>query len=91
MSGRFLIKLAAIHQKSGLTPYAVARETGLNENTVRKYVTEDVFSERIYSHIVTLTDFYGVDWRDPNIIEWVADKQGIEESPETKTALVPVL
>lgn len=86
MSGRFLIKLATIHQKSGLTPYAVARKTGLNENTVRRYVTEDVYSERIYSHIVTLTDFYGVNWRDPNIIEWVADKTG-KESPETKTPL----
>jgi hypothetical protein len=90
VSGKFLIKLAAVHKKSGLSPYAVARATGLNENTVRRYVTEDVPSERIYSHIVTLTDFYGVDWRDPAIIEWVSDSKE-EQSPEMKTALVPML
>lgn len=88
MSGKFLIKLAAVHEKSGLSPYAVAKATGLNENTVRRYVTENVPSERIYSHIVALTDFYGVDWRDPNIIEWVSDSEE-DETPENETALVP--
>jgi hypothetical protein len=90
VSGKFLIKLAIVHEKSGLSPYAVARETGLNENTVRRYVSGNVLSERIYSHIVTLTEFYGVDWRDPSVIEWVSDSAG-EESPENETALVPAL
>jgi len=83
--GKFIIKLKDTHEETGLTSYAVARDTGLNNATVRKYTTENVLTERIYNYIKTLCDYYGVDWRDPNIIDWVSDEEA--DSPETKTPL----
>ena len=78
----FRIRLHDLHEKSGLTAYAVAKETGLIQTTVRKYVTEDVISERIHNYVVTLAEFYGVDWRD--VVEVIEES----EDPERNTPLL---
>ena len=69
MSQRFLIKLREPHRKSGLTAYAVAKQLGLNQNTVRKYLTEDVIQQELPVHVVQLIQFYGLDWQDPAVVE----------------------
>lgn len=67
---KFRIRLHEAHRKSGLTVYRVMKLTGLNSNTIHKYVSNgDVITGRIESHVLELAKFYGVDWRDPDIIE----------------------
>lgn len=67
---KFRIRLKHVHDKTGLSPYAVAKEVPASQNTVRKYVDEDeVISTYIPNAVVELCNFYGVDWRDPNIVE----------------------
>ena len=86
MAKKFKIKLAEPHEQSGLTAYAVAKSLKLNQNTVRKYVSEDVIAEALYPHVIDLVEFYGLDWRDPNVVEV------IEDAPEgqTKTPLAAI-
>ena len=67
---KFKIHLHDLHRESGLTFYRVAKETGLNSNTVQKYVGNgDIITTRLESHVLELAKFYGVDWRDPAIID----------------------
>jgi hypothetical protein len=87
MTKKFRIRLHDLHEKSGLTAYAVAKETGLIENTVRKYVTEEVVSERIYNYVVTLAEFYGVDWLD--VVDVIEETEE-NDTPEMKTPLLTV-
>lgn len=66
---RFKVKLKAAHEKTGLSPYAVHKATGIAQNTVRKYVQEEIIVDYIPMTVVALADFYGVDWRDPEVVE----------------------
>ncbi len=77
---KFRINLQPAHAKSGKTAYAVAKELGLNQNTVRKYATEIVVTDWLPAHVIQLADFYGVDWRDPLVVE-------VTEDPELKGLL----
>jgi len=76
---RFRIKLKDAHEKSGLTSYAVAKRLGMNHGTVRKYLTEDVEAEALYPQVLKLLRFYGLNWRDPAVIE-VLDADEDEEA-----------
>jgi len=68
----FRISLRDAHQRSGLSAYAVTKRTGIAQNTVRKYILpESVTAERIEGLVIELTKLYGVDWRDPAIIDVV--------------------
>ncbi|MEL6526428.1 MAG: hypothetical protein AAFQ07_12045 [Chloroflexota bacterium] len=83
---KFKIRLKHVHDKTGLSPYAVAKEVAPSENTVRKYVDEDeVISTYIPNSIVELCNFYGVDWRDPTIVEAIMEEPS-EEIRKTPTA-----
>lgn len=67
---KFRIRLKQVHDKTGLSGYAVAQKTALAENTVRKYVDNDeVISASVFGVVIELCNFYGVDWRDPKIIQ----------------------
>jgi len=69
---QFKINLKEAHEKTGFSPYAVAKQTGIAQNTVRKYVDKpDVLSVYIPTAVVILADFYHVDWRSPSIVEVV--------------------
>lgn len=77
---RFRIKLGEIHKQTKLSPYMVAKQTGLAQNTVRKYVeVDEIVVDYIPSSLITLTGFYGVDWRDPAIIEVIEAEDAVEE------------
>ncbi len=66
---KFRIKLKAAHDKTGLTFYAVAKQTGIASNTVQKYADVDVvISDYIPTTVIRLAQFYGVDWRDPSVL-----------------------
>jgi hypothetical protein len=85
MTKRFLIKLKDHHTKTGLTPYAVAKQSGLNYNTVNKFVSTYVELDRLPAHVITLVQFYGLDWHDPSVIEIIDVKD--EPSGQLKTLL----
>jgi hypothetical protein len=69
---KFRIYLREAHRKSGRTPYAVAKATGLSPTTVSKYAdNEYVESEYIPPAVVTLSKFYGVNWRSNEVIKEV--------------------
>lgn len=83
---RYLIKLKDAHDKSGLTTYAVAKKLGLNQNTARKYLTEYVETEMLPIYISRLAEFYGLNWRSPDVVEVIEEEAG-GESPKIKTPL----
>lgn len=85
---RFIIKLHEAHAKSGLTAYRVATDLGLNEGTVRKYLTGEVKAEVLPNHVLKLAEYYGLDWRDPSVIEVI--EQSEDESGQLKTLLAVV-
>lgn len=66
---RFRIKLNRAHEKSGNTAYAVAKALDLNEGTVRKYLTSEVETEVLLSHVILIAKFYDLNWRDPAVVE----------------------
>lgn len=81
---KFKIKLGKLHEESGLTAYAVAKQTGLNENNVRNYVSSDfVVKEYVHTSVIVLAEFYGVDWHD--VVEMI---EGDDSTPETETPLL---
>jgi len=70
----FRIKLQGIHKATGKSVSQVCEETGLNYNTVRRYVIPRVAEfGRIDPAYIVLANYYGVDWRDPEILEFVPD------------------
>lgn len=81
---RFLIKLKEPHEKSGLSAYAVAKQLNLNASTVRKFVNNDVVAEFLPDHVLKIIQFYGLDWRDPKVIEII---EAPDEDPEMKSLL----
>lgn len=85
---KFIVRLKSVHDKTGLTAYAVARKVNASENTVRKYVDSDnVVSSSIFGVVIELCNFYGVDWRDPNIVETLIENDEDEDEAEIKEAL----
>lgn len=67
---KFRIRLHDVHRNSGLTVYRVAKSTGLNSNTLHRYVSNgDIITRRLESHVLELAKFYGVDWRDPAVVD----------------------
>lgn len=72
MSHKFRVRLGQIHNKSGLTQYAVIRDTGINKNTVRRYIRDDeVLVDKIEIPLILLIQFYGLDWHDPAVLDFV--------------------
>lgn len=72
----------ANEQAGNLTAYRVAKETGLTETTVRKYIyAEPIETEYLHSVIITLANFYKLNWYDPTIV------QVIDDAPERETPL----
>lgn len=88
MTKQYIIKLKDAHKKAKLTPYAVARDTGLNYNTVNKYLSNEVTADVLPAHVITLCEFFGLDWHDSAVIE-VTDTED-QSSGQLKTLLTPV-
>ena len=72
----FIVRLKEAHDKKGLSPYAVAKQTGVAINTVARYADQDaVVSKHLAVSVIKLCDFYGLDWRDPSVVEVVEDTE----------------
>lgn len=69
MTKQYLVKLKDAHKKAKVTKYAVARDTGLNYNTVNKYLSGEVRADVLPAHVITICEFFHLDWHDPNVIE----------------------
>lgn len=73
---KFLIKLKTAHQQSGKTVYRVSKDTGIVYNTVKKYVSEWIEAELLSADVVKLAEYYGMDWRSPDVVEIIDDESG---------------
>lgn len=81
----FVIRLKEAHDKNGLSPYMVAKMTGVAVNTVARYAENDeVVSKHLRPSVIILANYYGVDWRNPSIVDVLTVGEG-DESPEMKT------
>ena len=61
----FTVTLKQAHEKSGKSVYRVSKETGLARQTVTMYAKNDeVRVDILYPVIVTLAEYYGVNWKD---------------------------
>jgi len=69
MTKKFLVKLKDVHERSNKTIYRVAKESGVVYNTAKKYLTNWVETDYLSPEVAQLAEFYGVDWRDPAIVE----------------------
>jgi len=82
---KFIINLKDAHEKTGLSGYAVAKQTSVTENTVRKYADQVVESNVMPIAVIILADFYGVDWRNEEIVKVITEaldnKSGNEKTP----------
>lgn len=71
---KFRVRLHDVHRKTGLSPYAVGKQAGVAQNTVKKYVEPPYFeADRIETTLISLLNFYGLNWRDPSVIEIVEE------------------
>lgn len=79
---KFRVSLKQVHEQTGLTHYAVAKRANVAINTVVRYTEKDVIElDRIESSLVRLLDAYGLDWRNPAVVEIV----DCDENPEIKS------
>lgn len=79
----FKIKLNRIHEQyENLTAYEVAKQLNLNENTVRKFLTSEVIRERLPNHVIEIAEFYGVDWKNPDVVEIIEVDEDSQEGQE---------
>lgn len=85
---KFRIKgLKAAHDKLGLSPYMVSKKTGIAIGTIDKYTSEDeVVTARVEGSLVALIQFYGLDWRNPNVVELAFEEASEEGQEETLLA-----
>ncbi|MAU11093.1 MAG: hypothetical protein CL607_14835 [Anaerolineaceae bacterium] len=79
---RFKVYLKDAHDATGLSPYMVGKKTGVSTNTVARYVSENgILTDRIEGVLLALINFYGLDWRDPKVVEIIEDTtEGQEET-----------
>jgi hypothetical protein len=87
MTPRLRIKLNEVHERSGLSFYRVAKDTGLPMNTVMRYGKEVAIMQSLSNSAIILCNYYGVDWRDPSIVEMFEDEHNPEaEAPALEMA-----
>lgn len=82
---KFVVRLKKAHEATGLSPYAVWKNTGVAQNTILKYVaTDEVFADRIEMPVIRLAEFYGLNWRDTSVIDVIKDEVGAQGDSEEK-------
>jgi hypothetical protein len=86
MSPKFKVKLKSVHKRSGLSYYRVAKDTGLPMNTVIRYAKHDPVVSRLENTFIILCDYYGVDWRDPAVVEVIEEDRPEFEAPALEMA-----
>jgi len=74
----FRINLMQAHNDSNLTAYMIAkklRENGfkISKATVNRYAFSVIYQKELTEAVLHLCEFYGVDWRDPAIVDVVEE------------------
>lgn len=71
---KFVIRLKLAHDAKGVTSYRVWQDTGVAQNTVKRYAeNEAVVLDSLPGTVIALADYYGVNWRDPAVVEVISD------------------
>ena len=81
----FRIKLKGVHLRHNMTYYAVGKALGINQNTVRKYLSDNVEQSYLPADVARIIEFFGLDWRDPSVVE-IVDIEDDEEEHKTLLA-----
>lgn len=85
---KFIVRLREAHLASGLSKYRVARDNGISDNSISKYVDEDSCEfGQLSTQVIKLCEYYGVDWRDPAIVEVIHDEAEDELSGQLLEAV----
>jgi hypothetical protein len=81
---KYRIRLKAAHDATGKSPYEVAADLRMSNNTVRKYAeNEEVLQDQITIGIAILAKYYGVPYSSVvDVVEVDDDTEG-----QTKTLL----
>lgn len=86
---KFVVRLREAHLASGLSKYRVARDNKVSDNTISKYVDEDFVSfGQLPTQVIKLCEYYGVDWRDPQIVQIIEDGSEDELSGQLREAVL---
>lgn len=84
---KFRVRIKQAHDATGLSVYAVTKETGLSYNTVKKYVLpEQVIADYLPTEVLKLVEYYGLDWRNPAVLELVEVDPDEPEQSEAQPA-----
>lgn len=69
---KFRFRFKNIHEETGRSAYSVAKEAGMSQTTVRKYVySDEVLANEVPLAVVNLAKVYGRNWTDPQIVDVV--------------------
>lgn len=80
---RFAVRLKSLYDAKGLSPYHVWKQTGVAQNTVKRYAQSDVvIVGTLEPAVIALAQFYGVDWK--TVVDIVED----EVPPEIQNPLI---
>ncbi|PSN80979.1 hypothetical protein C8B47_03630 [filamentous cyanobacterium CCP4] len=70
----FIVRLRKAHLESGLSKYRVNKDTGIAPDTISNYVdNESVEVGTLNPALIKLCDYYGVSWRDPEVVEYIGE------------------
>lgn len=68
------------------TVYKIAQKSGVTFNTVKKYIAGDVATPYLTAEVMQLCEYFGLDWRNPAIVEEVTIPD-VNSSGQFKTLL----
>ncbi len=80
MAKYFIIHLsktltAALKVPETKTIYKIAQKSGASFNTVKKYAASDVKTPYLTGEVMQLCEYFGLDWRDPAVVEEVTSAE----------------
>lgn len=94
MAKHFIVHLSQKLNEARLNPetptiYKIAQKSGVTFNTVKKYIAGDVSTPYLTAEVMQLCEFFGLDWRNPSVVEEVTIAD-VDESGQLKTLLAAV-
>ncbi len=76
----------ALQSPETKTIYKIAQKSGVNFNTVKKYIAGDIKTPYLTGEVMQLCEYFGLDWRDPAVVEEFTSEED-ESSGQIKTLL----
>lgn len=93
MAKYFIVHLSktlteALQNSETKTIYKIAQKSGVNFNTVKKYIAGDIKTPYLTGEVMQLCEYFGLDWRNPAVVEEFT-VEVTEPSGQIKTLLAP--